>query len=66
LTTGGLRIDPSSHVLTQEGKIIPGLYAAGDVTGSVEQKDGVTYGYGFDSAMAFGAIAADTIAEQVK
>ncbi|MBV1756954.1 MAG: FAD-binding protein [Dethiosulfatibacter sp.] len=61
LTTGGLKIDPDSRVLTQEGKIIPGLYAAGDVVGSVEQKDGVTYGYGFVAAMSFGAIAAESI-----
>jgi fumarate reductase flavoprotein subunit len=66
LTTGGLKIDTSCHVLTEKGAVISGLYAAGDVAGSVEQKDGVTYGYGFDSAMAFGAIAADTIANQVK
>lgn len=66
LTTGGLKIDPDSHVLTQEGKIIPGLFAAGDVCGSIEQKDGVTYGYGFASAMSFGAVAADTIAKDMK
>ncbi len=66
LTTGGLKIDTSAHVLTEEGKIIPGLYAAGDVCGSVEQKDGRTYAYGFDSAMAFGAIAADTMKAEIK
>lgn len=66
LTTGGLKIDPDSHVLTQEGKIIPGLFAAGDVCGSIEQKDGLTYGYGFASAMSFGAVAADTIAKDIK
>lgn len=66
LTTGGLKIDPSCHVLTESGNIIQGLYAAGDVCGSVEQKDGVTYGYGFDAAMSYGAIAADTIASEMK
>lgn len=66
LTTGGLKIDLDSHVLTQEGKIIPGLFAAGDVCGSIEQKDGVTYGYGFAAAMSFGAVAAETIAKDMK
>lgn len=66
LTTGGLKIDIDSHVLTHDGKIIPGLFAAGDVCGSIEQKDGVTYGYGFVAAMSFGAIAAETISEDLK
>ena len=66
LTTGGLKIDTSAHVLTEDGKVIPGLYAAGDVCGSVEQKDGRTYAYGFDSAMSFGAIAAETMMEEIK
>ena len=66
LTTGGLTIDPDSRVLTQEGKIIQGLFAAGDVCGSIEQKDGVTYGYGFSSAMSIGAVAAETIANDIK
>lgn len=66
LTTGGLKIDTSARVLTEEGNIIPGLYAAGDVCGSVEQKDGRNYAYGFDSAMAFGAIAADTMKAEIK
>lgn len=61
LTTGGLKIDPDSRVLTEAGAVIPGLYAAGDVVGSIEQKDGVTYGYGFVAAMSFGAIAAESI-----
>lgn len=66
LTTGGLKIDTSGHVLTETGNIIPGLFAAGDVCGSVEQKDGRHYAYGFDSAMTYGAIAAETIAKEVK
>ncbi len=66
LTTGGLKIDTSAHVLSEDGKVIPGLYAAGDVCGSVEQKDGRNYAYGFDSAMSFGAIAAETMMEEIK
>jgi fumarate reductase flavoprotein subunit len=34
-TMGGLRIDPATHVLRANGSAIPGLYAAGEVTGGV-------------------------------
>lgn len=32
-TMGGLRIDTDRHVLDADGNVIPGLYAAGEVTG---------------------------------
>ncbi len=66
LPTGGLCIDHDTHVLTQEGKVIPGLYAAGDVVGSIEQKQGKNYGAGFVAAMSFGASSAQTIAAELK
>ena len=34
-TMGGLKIDPETHVIDEKGKIIPGLFAAGEVTGGV-------------------------------
>ncbi len=34
-TMGGLKINPQTQVLTAEGAAIPGLYAAGEVTGGV-------------------------------
>ena len=34
-TMGGLVIDVNTHVLAEDGSIIPGLYAAGEVTGGV-------------------------------
>lgn len=34
-TMGGLVIDAGTHVLTKDGSIIPGLYAAGEVTGGI-------------------------------
>ncbi len=62
LTTGGLAIDTATHVLSAaDGSAIPGLYAAGDVCGSVEEKDGCNYKMGFDAAMTFGYIMAGTI-----
>jgi len=63
LTTGGLAIDTEARVLDASGSPIPGLYAAGDVAGSIEEKDGSVYGYGFPSALTYGFIAAETMAE---
>lgn len=34
-TMGGLVVDTERHVLTKDGRIIPGLYAAGEVTGGI-------------------------------
>ena len=34
-TMGGLVVDTSRHVLNADGQIIPGLYAAGEVTGGI-------------------------------
>ena len=65
LTTGGLAIDTEAHVLKEDGSIIAGLYAGGDVTGSIEEKDGKKYGMGFDAALAYGYIAGETIAKEL-
>ena len=34
-TMGGLKVDVDRHVLNADGEIIPGLYAAGEVTGGI-------------------------------
>ena len=34
-TMGGLKVDTQRHVLNTAGEIIPGLYAAGEVTGGI-------------------------------
>ena len=34
-TMGGLRIDTEARVISTEGEVIPGLYAAGEVTGDI-------------------------------
>lgn len=65
LTTGGLAIDTSARVLNENEEPIPGLYAAGDVCGSIEEKDGKQYGMGFDAAMNFGYIMAETVASEI-
>ncbi|WP_418979991.1 FAD-binding protein [Adlercreutzia equolifaciens] len=61
LTTGGLAIDTAGHVLTEDGKPVAGLYAAGDVCGSIEEKDGRPYAMGFDAAMNYGYLMAEAV-----
>lgn len=65
LTTGGLAIDTACHVQDTDGKSIPGLYAAGDVCGSIEEKDGRPYAMGFDAAMNYGYLMAETITSEL-
>lgn len=66
VTTGGLSANLDGQILTTEGEVIKGLYGAGDVLGSLEEKDGLKYGYGFDSAMIFGYIVAENILQAVR
>ncbi len=66
LTTGGLVTDTQTHVFNTDGEIIPGLYAAGDVAGSIEEKDGKRYGNGFDQALGYGWEAADVISQEIQ
>ena len=66
LTTAGLRVDIDGHVLTENDEIIPGLWAAGDVIGAYEERDGQKYGNGFNVAFIFGAIVGDNMADVVK
>ena len=61
LTTGGLAIDTAGHVLTEDGKPVAGLYAAGDVCGSIEEKDGRPYAMGFDAAMNYEYLMAEAV-----
>ena len=52
-------------MLKEDGSVIPGLYAGGDVVGSIEEKDGKKYGMGFDAALAYGYIAGEVIAKEL-
>lgn len=63
---GGLRIDPEARVLRADLSSIPGLYAAGLVTGSVEALDGGDYGNGNTQALAYGLQAAETILAEME
>ena len=49
LTSGGVQIDENSHVTREDGSIIPGLYAAGEIVGGYQ---GFGYAGGDSLAMA--------------
>ena len=59
-TIGGVRIDPQARVLGDDGTPVEGLYAAGVDAGGI-----ATGGYasGLASALVFGRIAAETVAQ---
>ena len=65
LTTAGLAIDTDCHVLNADKQPIAGLYAAGDVCGSIEEKDAKQYGMGFDAALCYGYIMGETLKKEL-
>lgn len=65
IAQGGLKVDPACHVQREDGANIAGLYAAGDVVGSVENRDGAMYRIGLTQAIAFGLIAGRTMAQEI-
>lgn len=64
-TKGGLLTDENSRVLRQDGSPIPGLYAAGNASGSVMGRSYAGAGSTIGPAMTFGYIAANHIADHV-
>jgi fumarate reductase flavoprotein subunit len=58
-TMGGLKIDPETHVIDEKGKIIPGLFAAGEVTGGVHGGNRLG-GNAVADIVIFGRIAAES------
>jgi 3-oxosteroid 1-dehydrogenase len=65
-TKGGLKADAKARVLDQAGDVIPGLYAAGNASGSPFGNAYPGAGGTIGPAMVFGYIAAGDIAEQAK
>lgn len=65
IAQGGLKVDPACHVQKEDGTNIAGLYAAGDVVGSVENRDGAMYRIGLTQAIAFGLIAGNTMSQEI-
>ena len=60
-TMGGLLVDVESRVLDTDGNPIPGLYAAGEVTGGLEGADRV-HGDNYAEIFYFGMIAGENAA----
>ncbi len=64
-TMGGLKIDTETHVLNANGEIIPGLFAAGEVTGGVHGANRLG-GNAVADIIVFGRIAGEQAAASIK
>ncbi len=64
-TMGGVSINSSAEVLTAEGKVIKGLYAAGEITGGVHGANRIG-GNAMTDITVFGNIAGNNAAEYSK
>ena len=64
-TMGGVVVDTQRHVLNEKGEIIPGLYAAGEVTGGIHGGNRLG-GNAIVEIFVSGRTAANTIAEESK
>jgi succinate dehydrogenase/fumarate reductase flavoprotein subunit len=58
---GGLVVDTSARVLNNDGEPIPGLYAAGEVTGGLHGGNRVG-GNGVTDTVVYGKIAGESAA----
>lgn len=61
-TTVGLKIDGEARVLTNDGRVIPGLYAAGLDANSIWRGNAPAHGCNVGPAMTLGYIAARSLA----
>ncbi|HIY93039.1 flavocytochrome c [Companilactobacillus sp. HBUAS56275] len=57
-TMGGLKIDTDAHVINEDEKVIPGLYAAGEVAGGIHAGNRLG-GNSLSDIFTFGRIAAN-------
>ena len=64
-TMGGLAISPAAEVLSESGDAIPGLFAAGEVTGGVHGANRLG-GNAVADFIVFGKIAGETAAAYLK
>ncbi len=62
-TMGGVRIDPQTRVLDRQGEVIPGLYAAGEITGGIHGTNRLG-GNAIADIFTFGRIAGNSAANQ--
>jgi fumarate reductase flavoprotein subunit len=66
LTGVGPRIDPDAHALDEDGRIIPGLFAAGESGAGVLGERYVGGGNSVANAITMGRVAGMTIGREVK
>ena len=64
-TRGGVRINEKAEALTAEGKVIPGLWAAGEVTGVTHGTNRLG-GNAYTDIIVFGRIAGEAAAKAAK
>ncbi len=62
-TMGGLKINTEAQVINVDGKVIPGLYAAGEVTGGIHGSNRVG-GNALTDGVVFGRIAGKNAANE--
>ncbi len=62
-TMGGLKIDTHAHVINENGQVIRGLFAAGEVAGGLHAGNRLG-GNSLTDIFTFGRIAADTAIEE--
>jgi len=61
---GGVKINTAAEVLTEEGLAIPGLYAAGEITGGVHGANRLG-GNAVADIIVYGRIAAKSAADYI-
>lgn len=64
-TMGGIRINEKAQALTADGKVIPGLWAAGEVTGVTHGTNRLG-GNAYNDIIVFGRIAGQAAAQAAK
>ena len=62
LTLGGVKIDLETRVVSTEGSVIPGLFAAGELLGAVHGTH-ISSGNGITAPLAFGRFAAQMVSK---
>jgi succinate dehydrogenase/fumarate reductase flavoprotein subunit len=60
---GGVRINSDAQVLDKDGNVIPGFYAAGEVTGAIHGNNRLG-GNAYSDIMSFGRIAGENAAAE--
>ena len=63
-TNGGLKIDTHGRVITESGKVIPGLFAAGNTSASIMGRSYPGAGGTIGPAMCFGFLGAEQAAAE--